>query len=147
MLNTSGNKPKPALFRQKILSLQPWDTLDEQYRRRNYHWADHIPLSLKTAGYQLGPLVDWNAPSLAFNSDELVERMARLEHHPWCQDKIADGWRYSPGAKSLTEKTNPALVRWDELPEKERVKDRMLVKGIPAFLGQAGFQTNPVQNL
>jgi hypothetical protein len=127
-------------------SLQPWDTLDEQYRRGNYHWADHIPLLLKTAGYQLGPLVDWDAPSMTFTSDELVERLARLEHDLWRQDKVADGWRYTPGTKNLTEKTNPALVSWDELTEEEQAKNRMLVKGIPAFLGQAGFQLIPVQD-
>jgi hypothetical protein len=127
-------------------SLQPWDSLDELYRKGNYHWADHIPLLLEASGYRLGPLVDWDAPSMTFKSDGLVEQMARLEHELWCQDKIADGWHYAPGTKNLTEKINPALVSWDELPEEERVKDRMLVKGIPAFLGQAGFQIIPVQN-
>lgn len=120
-------------------SLNPWDKLDEAYRKADYQWADHIPLLLKSSGYTLGPLSDWDAQSYQFEPAE-VERMAQSEHELWCKDRQADGWRYAPGDKNLEAKTNPDLVSWEALAEIEREKDRLLVRNIPAFLGRAGFQ-------
>jgi hypothetical protein len=123
----------------KQAAMQAWDQLDESYRRANYQWADHLPLLLKWSGCTLAPLRDWDAPSYQFTAEQ-VEGMARLEHELWCKDRLADGWRYAPEAKSLEAKTNPDLVSWERLSKAEKEKNRLLVRSIPAFLGRAGFQ-------
>jgi len=120
-------------------SLQPWDHLEEAYRKANYQWADHIPILLKRVGYNLAPLSDWDAPSFQF-SPEHVESMAQSEHGLWCEDRRADGWGYAPAGKNLEAKTHPDLVSWEALSQEEQEKNRMLVRNIPAFLGRAGFQ-------
>lgn len=120
-------------------SLQPWDDLDEAYRKVNYQWADHIPNLLKQAGYNMIPLRDWDAPSFQFSLEQ-VEAMAQFEHDLWCKDRQADGWSYAPDRKNLDAKTNPDLVSWDALSQEEQEKNRMLVRNIPSFLGRAGFQ-------
>ena len=123
----------------KDASLQPWEQLDEVYRKANYQWADHIPVLLKSIGYTSAPLSDWDAPTFQFTPDQ-VESLAQMEHELWCKDRLADGWHYSPEEKNLAAKTHPDLVSWERLSEKERQKNRMVVSNIPTFLGRAGFQ-------
>ena len=36
-------------------------------------------------------------------------------------------------------KLNKFLIPWDKLPEDEKEKDRVLVKGIPTILAKAGY--------
>ncbi len=126
-------------------SMQPWAQLDEQYRKANYQWVDHINQVLKEGGYTLVPLIGWDSPALEFSLAEL-ERMAQLEHQLWCQDRQNDGWRYALGPKDLAARTHPHLVDWDALPEAEREKNRTAVRGIPSFLSRAGYQIIPQEN-
>lgn len=118
---------------------QPWELLDEQYRKDNYHWVDHIRSLLEEIGYAIAPLTDWDAPSIQIPPNQ-IEHMAQMEHEKWCKDKESDGWRFAPGPKDVKAKTSPDLVPWNELPESERKKNRALINGIPAFLAKAGYQ-------
>jgi hypothetical protein len=118
---------------------QPWDSLDPVLRAQNYRQVDHLMDLCAEAGYTIRPLVDWDAPSAPM-PDDLVEGMACREHELWVADRIAGGWRYQPGEKNLAARTNPALLPWDELSEPDREKNRVFVRGIPAFLGQVGYQ-------
>ncbi|NKZ84469.1 hypothetical protein GS982_19910 [Rhodococcus hoagii] len=45
-------------------------------------------------------------------------------HAAWCEDKRARGWTFGP-EKNERLKTHPCLVPYGELPERERVKDRL----------------------
>ena len=120
-------------------SFQRWDRLDAAYRKANYQWVDHIPVLLQRIGCSSVPMREWDAPTVQLSAEQ-VELLAQLEHELWCQDRQADGWRYAPEEKNLEAKTNPALVSWEHLPEKERETNRVLVENLPAFLGRAGFQ-------
>ena len=120
-------------------ALQPWEKLDEVYRKANYQWVDHIPVLLNEAGYELVPLSDWDAPAIQLTTGQ-VESLAQMEHELWCKDKLADGWRFAPEEKSPEARTNPNLVAWEHLAEDQRQKNREMVRSIPAFLGRAGFQ-------
>ncbi|MEI7845642.1 MAG: NAD(P)-binding protein [Chloroflexota bacterium] len=120
-------------------AMQPWKSLDVKYRQANYDYVDHIQRLLEASGYSIAPLSDWDAPSRRF-PDEIIEHMAKMEHDFWMKDRLGQGWRYAHGAKNLEARTNPTLVDWNILSEDEREKDRVLVKGIPAFLGRVGLQ-------
>ena len=43
-------------------------------------------------------------------------------HSNWLKDKERDGWRYGP-VKCESKKEHPCMVPFDDLPEKEKVKD------------------------
>jgi len=43
-------------------------------------------------------------------------------------------------------KTHPDLVDWEELAEAEKEKDRNMVRNIPVFLAQAGFQVERLKS-
>ena len=37
-------------------------------------------------------------------------------------------------------KTNPDLVAWEKMSGPEKEKNRQFIRGIPSFLGRAGYQ-------
>ena len=133
------NQTKMGEEDAKDPTMRPWEQLDRQTRVYNYSWVYHIPDLLKTVGYSLAPLMDWDAPSMKFSAEQ-VERMAQLEHRLWSEEKIKDGWTYTPGDKDVEARTNPDLVGWEALPEGEKEKNRKLVIGLPLLLESAGFQ-------
>ena len=45
-------------------------------------------------------------------------------HESWCARKLAQGWVHGP-VKSEEALTHPCLLPYDELPEAQRVKDRL----------------------
>ena len=47
-------------------------------------------------------------------------------HELWCEEKYAAGWTYGE-VKDAEAKTHPCLVRYHELPDEQRVKDRLFV--------------------
>jgi hypothetical protein len=56
----------------------------------------------------------------------------------WMQSKLDDGWKYA----HKTDKPNKlhnCLVPWEQLPEVEKEKDRVMVRGIPEILTRAGY--------
>jgi hypothetical protein len=78
-----------------------------------------------------------NEPPFNFPGAQL-EILAQEEHERWMRFKLDSGWGYAP-KRNDPKKLHPCLVRWEELPEAVREKDRNLVRGIPAILARAGF--------
>jgi len=122
-------------------ALVPWEQLPEYIKEKNRRQADHIPLMLNAAGYRIAPLKDWDASRYTFKEDEILI-MAPLEHKRWCEEKIADGWRYGP-EKDEKLKTNPDLVAWEDLPPEEIEKNKKYIRDLPKVLAKAGFQVEP----
>lgn len=52
------------------------------------------------------------------------EATASAQHESWMDQKIADGWFYGE-VKDAEKKTHPCLVEYDQLPEEQRVKDKL----------------------
>ena len=99
---------------------------------------------LNSAGYRIAPLRDWDAENFVFNEkgdnqDDEVTLMAQLEHESWCQEKTAEGWKYSP-EKNPDHKTNPNILPWEELPPSEKEKNKGYIRDLPRLLARAGFQ-------
>lgn len=126
-------------------SMVPWDDLAEDLKESNRHQADHIEVKLTAIGCGIQSLTDWTAASFERLPDEVkavfdVERLARMEHERWCEERRRQGWTYAPGPKDLKKKTSPHLVPWEQLPPEIKEYDRNTVRGLPSFLAQAGFQ-------
>lgn len=47
-------------------------------------------------------------------------------HVNWMKNKVADGWSYGE-VKDEGAKTHPCMVRYDDLPAEQRVKDALFV--------------------
>jgi hypothetical protein len=54
------------------------------------------------------------------------------------QSRLDDGWTYAPETDK-TKKLHRCLIPWDKLPEDEKEKNRILVRGIPRILARAGY--------
>lgn len=120
-------------------SIAPWDSLPENLRESNRRHADHIGEKLNAIEYDLTVSREWDAGSFAFTPEQ-VERMARLEHQHWLEERSRQDWSYAPGPKNLEMKTNPYMVDWDELPEDVKDVDRNFVRVLPSILANAGLQ-------
>ena len=116
-----------------------WSLLAEPLRESNRQQADHISAKLRAVDCELAPLVDWSEEPHQFSSEE-IERLARMEHDRWLDERRKGGWRYASGPKDLMKKTSPSLVGWDDLPEDAKDIDRQTVRALPAFLARAGFR-------
>jgi len=120
-------------------SMVDWDSLPEDLKESNRHQAGHIEMKLKAINCGIQPLTDWESASFEFLPEE-VEQLAEMEHRRWCEERRQQGWSYAPGPKNIKKKTTPYLVPWEELSEEIKEYDRNMVRGLPSFLAQAGFQ-------
>lgn len=113
-----------------------YDDLPEDLKEQNRQNVRDIPSKLTKTGYAMIPARS-NEPPFNFSGDAL-EQLARMEHERWMGVKLAHGWRYAPETDP-DKKLNQCLLPWDDLPEKEKEKDRDLVRGIPKMLVRAGY--------
>jgi len=126
------------------MALAAWEDLPEDTKESNRKQADRIGVILEEHGYHIAPLTDWKAAYLVFDENEPegvdeVEAMARMEHELWCQGMLADDWQYGP-VRSKEQKTHPDLEPWDDLPAKEKEKNKKFIRDLPKVLARAGFQ-------
>jgi hypothetical protein len=138
--------------------LIPYSKLPEEERAQNRGNVRDIPAKLASAGYVMVPARS-NEPPFNFPGGDL-EALAEAEHDRWMKAKIGAGYRW--GAKTdPKKKLHKDLLPWRKLtaaenaarytpleaaalgrkilPEKEKEKDRDLIRGIPRILARAGF--------
>lgn len=53
-------------------------------------------------------------------------------HVNWMKEKLADGWKYG-SVKDADKKEHPCLVRYEELPVEQRVKDTLFLSIVHAL--------------
>ena len=120
-------------------SMVNWDNLPETLKESNRHQAAHIEVKMKAIGCGIQPLTDWEAASFRFDAGE-IEQLAELEHQRWVAERRQNGWLYKPGIKNIAKKTSPHMVPWEKLSWEIKESDRNMVRNLPSFLAQAGFQ-------
>ena len=119
-------------------SMVPWDELPEDLRESNRRSADHIQVKLHAVGCDIMPMNDWGEKALVFTKEE-VEKMSVMEHERWVNERILQGFSYSP-VKDVERKKSPYIIGWDKLQEDIREYDRNIVRNLPAFLAREGFR-------
>ncbi|HXY02432.1 MAG TPA: RyR domain-containing protein, partial [Terriglobales bacterium] len=134
-------------------SLVEFDKLPEEEKEQNRGQVRDIPGRLAYAGCYMVPA---RGGELAFVfPDDVLEELASREHTRWMREKISNGWRYGP-ATDNPRKLHKCLLPWrkgdlashpdfvehlgtEELPEKEKEKDRAAVREIATILNHAGY--------
>lgn len=53
-------------------------------------------------------------------------------HNNWLAVKLADGWKYGP-VKDADKKEHPCCVPYEELPETQKVKDKLFIAIVRAL--------------
>ncbi|OGN98529.1 MAG: hypothetical protein A2Y89_03750 [Chloroflexi bacterium RBG_13_51_18] len=121
-------------------SLCPYSELPEEEKEQNRGNVRDIQNKLTSVGYEIVPARGNQNPA-RFTKAE-IEKLAIEEHERWMKQKKAEGWKKTKNptdSKDTVNKLHPAIVKWEELPENEREKDRAQVKGIPRILRMAGY--------
>lgn len=131
-------------FQNSLNSIDPshqithWEELSKEDKDANRKQAGRIHHLLKTFGYHISPLQDWNAREYVFPTENL-EKMAQMEHELWCQWKQENGWKFGD-QRDNDQKIHPDLIPWNMLPDTEKQKNFQFIKNIPEMLADLGFQ-------
>jgi RyR domain len=73
--------------------------------------------------------------------EDLTELLAENAHEHWARQRMLEGWRCGP-TRDDAKKEHPCLVPYDQLPESEKVYDRMsAMETIKAILA-LGYRIN-----
>jgi hypothetical protein len=124
--------------RESNPSMVDWEELPENLKESNRRQAEHIRIKLEAIGFDIAIATDWDTPGLEFSPEE-VDLLAEMEHERWVKEKSSQGFVYGT-SRNERKKIHPCLVPWSKLPEGEKEKDRITVRGIPAFLAKVRFQ-------
>lgn len=120
-------------------SMVAWERLPDDLKESNRRAADHIGTKLRTVGCAVELRRDRAITPFAFTAQE-VELLAQAEHERWLEEKGLDGWRW--GEKRDNEKKlNPNIIPWQDLDDQTKQLNRELIRQLPAWLAEAGFQT------
>ena len=119
-------------------SMVGWEELPEHLKESNWQHAEHIGIKLKAIGCKIVQLVDKKAELFRFTPEE-IERLARIEHERWVEERKKSGWKYG-ATKDIQKKISPYVVSYDQITEDIKELDRNAVRNIPAVLARAGFQ-------
>jgi hypothetical protein len=80
--------------------------------------------------------VDTSSIELSRDIMDLTERLAKNTHEVWAQERVAQGWRFGT-VRDDARKEHPSLVPYEELPESEKIYDRItaiqVLKAVMAF--------------
>jgi len=117
-------------------SLRPYSELSENEKEQNRNNVRDIPNKLLSIGYAMIPARGKEKPSVL--GEKEVERLVRMEHTRWMQEKLDTRWKYAKETVK-SKKRHKLLVPWEDLPQDEKEKDYILVKGIPEILAKAGY--------
>lgn len=137
-LRASGYKfgPQTDEVLKTHSSLRPYAELPEHEKEQNRGNVRDIANKLARIGYVMIH-ARGNEPPFGFPGDDL-EMLAEMEHERWMTQMLRQGWQYAP-EKDKIKKLHDALLPWDKLPEKQKEKDRALIRGIPKILAKAGY--------
>ena len=100
----------------RAASARDWAALPETYRQANRRAADHVKAKLASAGLYMPPGFALKAPQSVRLSDEMIERLARLEHVTWAIERRIDGWVPNPW-RDDARKLHDNLVGYDDLSD------------------------------
>jgi RyR domain len=120
-------------------ALVDYENLPEHLKEQNRGVARDLPGKLDVLGYVLRQDAPAGAPGIRVDpADPRVELLAKREHERWLGRKRRTGWRYGD-PRDDAGRLHPSIRPWEELPDDERDKDRMLVRQMPEIVAAAGM--------
>ncbi len=119
-------------------SLVDYADLPADVKLQNRGNASDLAHKLEFLGYSLREDAPAGAPAVRFDaSDPRVDRLAKGEHERWLKAKVKAGWRYGT-PRNDAQRIHPSMRPWEDLPEEEKQKDKLLVLEIPQIVASAG---------
>jgi hypothetical protein len=136
-LATNGLRESKSASKPPHPSLVDYEDLPADVKEQNRGSARDLAGKLAFLGYSLREDAPAGAPAVRFDSsDPRIELLARAEHERWLQAKLKAGWRRGK-PRDDAKRIHPCVCSWEDLPERERQKDRLLVLEIPKIAAAA----------
>ncbi len=118
-------------------ALVDYQQLSDHLKEQNRGVARDLPGKLDVLGLVLRQDAPDGAPAMAIDpADPRVEMLAIREHERWLSHKLKTGWRFGE-LRDDVKKLHPCIRSWEELPEDERDKDRLMVREMPDIVAAA----------
>lgn len=122
-------------------AMVPWDDLDRGRRAQNRDQVRENVERMRAAGYEVIPAEGVAADHIVEHlPDDVVDRLARIEHDRWAEKKRAQGYRFGEQTVDVgDDRRHPNLVSWQDLDEAVRDKDRYPIRDFPRVLRIGGW--------
>jgi len=128
------------LYNQKLLERDPgqpiqypgFSDLPDSLKYSNLRQARGIVDKINFMGWEIRPKDDAGS-RITEIPENVVEKLAMLEHQDWVRERKDAGWVLGP-VKDVDKKISPHLVPYDQLDEKARNQDRDAIRNIPKLL-------------
>lgn len=114
-----------------------WEELDEDLKESARSQARRIPNALLIINYDVISVKD-TPVILEFTKKEL-DMLVAYEHTHWCRYQKSIGWK-NGDVKDKIKRTNPTLVKWENLPEEKKNMVYQMVTIWPEILANANFK-------
>ncbi|RII35347.1 Ryanodine receptor Ryr [Clostridium chromiireducens] len=115
----------------------PWLELNEELKDSIRHQAKNIPNDLLKINYDIVSVKE-SEPFIEFTAKEL-EILAKNQHTSWYKYKKKLGWKYGDFIDNR-KKTDPSVVKWDNLSDDKKNKIYEMVKAWPEILAKENFK-------
>jgi hypothetical protein len=123
--------------RTNSAALAGWDRLPATARRANRAQAEDIGRKLRAINCVLAPRTE--EPATCALSETEVDRLARMEHSRWADERRRAGWRFGE-RRDDGRLHHPDLREWRTISEVSRQRSRDAIGELPPILAGAGFQ-------
>ena len=117
--------------------LKAWEDLDDDIKEAARNQARQIPNALLKINYDVVSVKE--KPAILKFTEKELEMLGEYEHTRWYRYQKGLGWKKGD-AKDKAKKTNPALVKWKDLPEEKKKKLYKMVAIWPEILANANFK-------
>ncbi len=117
---------------------KPWPILDEKFRHSSIQQKLYAEAILRYEGYGLLEKEPGEIKVIKF-SDEMLDRMAEMEHGRWNLERTKSGWKKGE-ERDPENKISPFLVSWNELPDDIKKRDLGYVERWPEDFKEAGIE-------
>jgi hypothetical protein len=135
-------KSKNNLFSDsEYYAKHDWLGLPEEDKELNISAGLQIPIKLGIIGYDSFKIC--GSDHFKF-TDEEITILSKIGHKQWMAERLLSGWTYGPN-KDNEEKQHPDLLRWNDLSEKSKEKQRDFVRSIPEIL--KSYTTNQLYDI
>jgi hypothetical protein len=120
-------------------ALRPWAELPEALRDANRAQAANFGEILRSRDWMLMPVGDTGEPFEL--SEAEVEELAEAEHVRWRRRREREGYSFGPvRIDEGPDPRHPSMVDWAELSERDRDRDRDVIRNMPTVLAHAGLR-------
>jgi class 3 adenylate cyclase/tetratricopeptide (TPR) repeat protein len=123
-------------------ALKPWAELSDDLRDANRAQVGDILNKLRRMDYELAP-IHGILPTEINMTDEQIEELAIREHDRWMRERERQGWTFA-SKRDNARRHHPLLVRWDQLSEIDKEKDRAVVRNVPQLIERAGYRLRKI---